>query len=142
MEAHELQWEMAPRQGNFPDCWLLCVLEGTWRKNRTRLQKMITRLPCGRWEVRLSKGVVLHLWATFPPHSATPLWAALFEKAFSILRGSYSNMGPATLEAACQVLFGSDYRVYGSTGIPIAVVGEPGRLHSLAAVQVMDLHLL
>ena len=107
-----------------------------------RLQRMIHKLPCGRWEVRLAGGIVLHIWATFPPHSATPLWAALIEKAFSIIRGSYRNMGPATIETACQVLFGGDYRVYGSTGIPIAVVGEPGRLHSLAAVQVMDLHLL
>jgi hypothetical protein len=138
----DIQWDKPPTQGALPDCWLICVLAGVWQRDRARLKRMIHKLPCGRWEVRLAGGIVLHIWATFPANCATPLWAALIEKAFSIIRGSYSNMGPATLEAACQVLFGSAYRVSRSTGYPIAILGEPGRLHSLAAVQVMDLHLL
>jgi hypothetical protein len=101
---------------------------------------MIKRLPCGRYEVRLARHT-LWLWPTFPQNGAQPLWCALFEKAVSILRGGFQNMGPATVQLACELLFGT-FQLLTGKGMPIAVLGPfGGQLHSVAAVEIWDLHL-
>jgi hypothetical protein len=125
MNQHELEWHVAPRQGRHPSCWLIAVLAAVWRSDRTRLEKLVKKLPCGRYEVALPGGT-LWLWPTFPSWSAQPLFCALIEKAVAYIRGGYHNMGPATIHCACQILFGCAYRVNTGTGLPIAVLGSRG----------------
>ena len=133
-----LQFNTPPTQGALGDCWLIAVLQSMWCNWPQVLRGMVTPLPNGQIEVRLTRGT---FWINpvFGPNAAQPLWAAAIEKAISILLGGYGNMFGNTIKFACELLLPKFELIY----IPnsISIISTPRGYHALAPHQAFVLRI-